>query len=68
MKCLISKDADINVNGKRNYTPLHVAAYKGKLDMIKYLISRGGDINAKNKYDSTSLHSAAENNNVDIIE
>lgn len=41
-----------------NNTPLHVAAWFDKSDMIKFLIDKGADIAAKNNQGSTPIHFA----------
>ena len=29
------------------YTPLHMAAWNGNLDVVRYLMDKGADVNAK---------------------
>lgn len=52
------KDADIN-----GLTPLHVATWYNKKDIIEYLIKKGADINAADVKGETPLHVAAWKNN-----
>ncbi|ETV80697.1 hypothetical protein, variant [Aphanomyces astaci] len=40
-------------------TPLHVAAYRGRSDVIQWLLEEGHDINARNLNGATPLHVAA---------
>lgn len=40
-------------------TPLHTAAYGGKLNIVQLLLSRGADVNAITTTGSTPLHGAA---------
>lgn len=68
VKWLIEKGAD--VNAKKDHsgeTPLHIAAWNGKLPCMAYLIDKGADVNARNKDGWTPLHSAAWNNNPDAV-
>ena len=41
------------------YTALHMAAYWGQSEMIKFLLSKGADINAVNNAGRTPLYLAA---------
>ena len=36
--------ADVNARDHNGYTPLHHAASRGDLDMVRYLVSRGADV------------------------
>ncbi len=42
-------------------TPLHVAAEKNFVDIVKFLIEKGADVNAKNQRGATPLHLACQN-------
>jgi len=44
-----------NVNHKKETTPLHVAASKKNLSILKLLLKNGADVNAKDKYGNTPL-------------
>ncbi|MDF3047649.1 MAG: serine/threonine-protein phosphatase 6 regulatory ankyrin repeat subunit B-like [Candidatus Midichloriaceae bacterium] len=46
---------------KYGNNPLHLAANKGKVDVIEMLIKKDFDVNAKNDYGNTALHLAAIN-------
>jgi ankyrin repeat protein len=63
MKYLVEeKGADVKAVNKYSDTPLHRAAYNGKLDVVKYLVEeKGADVKVANKYNDTPLHWAAEN-------
>lgn len=53
---------DINCKGRTKYigwTPLHLAAYFGHGDVVKFLLSRDADVNAINENGDTPLHKAA---------
>jgi len=51
-------------------TPLHFAADKGHLDVVKYLVNQKTDINAQaNGYSpGTPLHLASQNGHLDVVE
>ncbi|TKR92300.1 hypothetical protein L596_006981 [Steinernema carpocapsae] len=49
-----------------NYTPLHYAAQRGKLDIVMALVEKGADVNAVT-YRYTPLHLAAAAGHEDII-
>jgi len=56
-KVINSRDSKLN-------TPLHFAAFKGKLETVKYLLSIGADINAVDVDNTTPLLSAALGNQI----
>ena len=49
------------------YTPLHISAIKGNLEIIKYLISKGVNVNCRSKNGFTPLHIAVINGHLDIV-
>ena len=63
---------DINPGDAHGYTPLHLAAQWGHIEVVKYLISRLEDINpAANDglhHSVTPFYTAAENNQLSIVE
>ncbi|KAF4519567.1 hypothetical protein B566_EDAN004774 [Ephemera danica] len=54
----------LNDNGD---TALHLAAKKGKIDMVKYLLECGADVNVEDKADVTPLHLAARDGKTDVV-
>ncbi|MCA7010493.1 ankyrin repeat domain-containing protein [Wolbachia endosymbiont of Tribolium confusum] len=66
----LSKGVGINDTDKQGYTPLHYAAWRGRLEVAKFLIEKGADMNAADTSTAGKkpIHVAAENNNRDIIE
>eukprot|EP00322_Chrysochromulina_rotalis_P021361 CAMPEP_0115867810 /NCGR_PEP_ID=MMETSP0287-20121206/20958_1 /TAXON_ID=412157 /ORGANISM="Chrysochromulina rotalis, Strain UIO044" /LENGTH=193 /DNA_ID=CAMNT_0003322423 /DNA_START=42 /DNA_END=623 /DNA_ORIENTATION=- len=38
---------DVNLKTNKGFTPIHVAAWKGDIDMVETLIKKGADIKAK---------------------
>ena len=53
---------------KYENTPLHLAAYEGRLDIVLYLISeRGCDPMCRGQYGRTPLHSACQGDRLDVV-
>lgn len=57
---LIKQKANINIKNQDGYTPLHLAATGGNLNIAKLLINNGANINAKDQQDSTPLHAVQQ--------
>lgn len=58
---LLEKGANVNIADIRGSTPLHRAASKGILAVVKLLVERNDiKINFKDAYGSTPLHLACE--------
>lgn len=53
---LIQNKVDVNIHDIDGNTPLHIAAMKCELEIIKVLIREGSDLNAKNNKLQTPLH------------
>lgn len=68
----INNGADINIHQSgtfsEGYTPLHVAAEKGHLEIVKTLIKNGAVVDARNKEMDTPLMLAVNNNGtLDVV-
>ncbi len=63
---LIKKGADINAKDSGSWTPLHVAADRGRIEIAKLLLKKGADVKAKTKDGRTPLHGAASYGNREI--
>ena len=55
---IIGSGADINTKDALDRTPLHIAAFYGRVKIIELLISSGSDVNAKDHTGMTPLHAA----------
>ncbi|HQO09253.1 MAG TPA: ankyrin repeat domain-containing protein [Clostridiales bacterium] len=49
------------------FTPLNLASYEGKTDIVKYLLSKGADIDTKDKEGSNPLQNAAARGHFEIV-
>ena len=56
--------ADPHLQGNRNWTPLHSAAYYGDLEVVQKLIEYGANIGPEDVYGSTPLHIASDGRDV----
>ena len=50
--------ADVNSRDQNAYTPLHHAAARGDLEMVRYLVSRGADVTAVSRKGQTTADMA----------
>jgi ankyrin repeat protein len=66
-KFLVSKGANVNVQGMDNLTPLMVAVVQGSIEVAKFLISVGADVNAKHITGGTSLDIARGTGNMEMV-
>lgn len=61
----------LHIRDAEQSTPLHSAAWKGQLEIVKMLIAAGADVNARNENDhwgTSPLHAAAHANQAAIAE
>ena len=67
MKYLVEElDCNVNSRGNLNRTPLHYAAMKGQIDIVRYLIEKGGETECYDSLKNTPLHYAAYMNHLEI--
>lgn len=64
---LLDWGANINEINLRNESPLHCAAKRGHLKIVKELIVRCANINALDHLNNTPLHIAAEHGHVAVV-
>lgn len=64
---LLDNGADINIADNRGATPLHRAASKGNLEIVKFILSFKEDlkVDATDFYGNTPLHLACEEDRQD---
>lgn len=65
---LLEQGAKLEVQGRLQQAPLHVAAYIGHADVAEALIGQGADVNEKGPWGETALHWAAFRGNADVAE
>ena len=57
----------ISQQNNAGYAPLHVAAFRNNIELIKLLIAKEAFINTTNKAGDTPLHVAVRGGNIEII-
>lgn len=60
-KRLLSEGADVNARDDEGLTPLHAAASRNSVDVVRLLIEAGADVNARSNNGETPLFNAAAN-------
>lgn len=58
---------DLEARDDRNWTPLTVAAFNGRLELAQLLIQCGSRVTAMDKNGYTPLHWAAYNGHIDVV-
>ncbi|KAM7495935.1 hypothetical protein LguiA_020349 [Lonicera macranthoides] len=66
--CLCYLDLDVNAKDMYNRTPLHVAAVRGYIEVIRFLVSVGGDPEIIDSNSWTPLHCAAFEGHSEAVE
>ena len=68
IKVIEEKGANVNtVNEKDGNTPLHIAIFRNKIEVILALIKAGAFVNAVNKEGDTPLHRTIASNNHELV-
>ncbi len=66
---LIVLGANVNWQDENNngWTPLHMAAWNGRVEIARMLIDAGANVNVQNEWSNTPLHWAASRGQVKIV-
>lgn len=67
VEILISIEADVNVKGKNNVTPLILASQKGNLDIVRVLLNSGARIDDIMTDGRTALLMACKNGHIEVV-
>lgn len=59
---------DINAQGYKKQTALHVAVQNGHVELVKALLQWGANVNAEDKKKETPLHIASREGQVEIVQ
>ena len=64
---LIRNGADVNAKSDDGYTPLHMAAGSGFVDVVHVLLAKGATVDAADNAGSTPLKDAAFMGRADVV-
>jgi ankyrin repeat protein len=62
------QDLDVNTKNSLAWTPLHQAAFNGRLNISRYLVRQGADLESQSNLVDSPLHLAIWNHYSEIIE
>jgi hypothetical protein len=65
---LYQRDADVDIMGYENRTPLHAASVDGSADIVEWLLAHGADAMSRQEQGETPLHSAAKNGWFEVVQ
>lgn len=58
----------MNIQNARGQTPLHIAAQKGDISIVRLLLdSKTVNVNAQDSSGATPLHLASENGHIEVV-
>ncbi|XP_034690221.1 ankyrin repeat domain-containing protein 65-like [Vitis riparia] len=66
MKSCLAEGATVNGRDQNGWTPLHRAAFKGRLESVKLLLSHGAQVDLVDDAGYTPLHCAVETGHVQV--
>jgi len=64
---LSQPDIEVDPTSTINRTPLHLAAIRGHMPVVRALVSKGANKNAKDFDENTPLHYASEFGHFEVI-
>jgi ankyrin repeat protein len=62
-RLLLERNANVNAPAKNKWTPLHWAAFNGRLEITRLLLDHGANTNVGNDYGETPLHLVSASKN-----
>jgi ankyrin repeat protein len=67
--CLTRKltTSQIDSADTENFTPLHIAALNGNVEIVKLLLAKGANVHAKGLYDMQPIHFAATKGHKEVL-
>ncbi len=67
VRSFIEQGADVNIQNKQGWTPLHIVVKYDLIGTLELLIAKGADVNKKNDDGVTPLHTSAYKGNIEIV-
>ncbi len=66
---LLDRNPEIGIDAtyEHGWTPLIVAAFHGRLDLVQYLLERGAEVNVQASFGWTALMFAADHGHYEIV-
>lgn len=68
VRALVAARADVNAAGAGGWTPLHVAASRGRQDLVRFLVREGAAVSAKSEDGKTAADIAAARGHAALAE
>jgi ankyrin repeat protein len=60
-------NTNINEQNEEGWTPLHIACWKGQVDLVRELLLHGANVNIKNNLGCIPLHYACVAGHLEIV-
>jgi ankyrin repeat protein len=64
-RLLLRHGADVNIRTKNEWTPLHLATFKGHLELARLLLDHCANVNTANEKGETPLHLVSRGNDIE---